>query len=220
MTDPFNDCAVVVFTRAPILGQVKTRLAQTIGEEAALGVHVRLVGSALNSVTETGLNNRYLYVSVDHPEVRDWAQRFDLDVRLQRGDGLGERMRTVFRDLFESEFASGGGIERAVLMGTDCPDITAKYLHTALGKLAHEEVVVGPAEDGGYGLIGMRLDAFTQAQGVFQDIPWGSNQVMQRTREVLRDQGLKWAELSTIWDVDTHKDWERLQALGDARQDK
>ena len=199
---------VLIFARSPVAGAVKTRLASSIGAEAAARLYRQLVQGTLDTVLQAGLAPVYLYVTPDttHPFIRSLVHRLPVTARQQRGADLGERMYSALRDaLRDSEFA--------LLIGTDCPVMTGAYLHQACRQLqAGEDLVVGPVEDGGYVLIGARR-AYRE---LFDSVPWGTTEVLQATRERAEWLGLRYAELGVLWDLDTPADltrWRMQQRL-------
>ncbi len=199
---PASGC-LCIFARAPELGRVKTRLARTLGDEIALAAHERLVGqclAALSSLTEL---QRELWIAgpTDHPGVRRWAHRWQLPVVAQRGADLGARMAGTMGDvLARAPFA--------LIVGTDCPTLDATYVRRAVVALQSHDAVLGPAEDGGYGLIGLRRPLPT----LFEDVSWGTATVTEETLARAKAAGLDMALLDRLWDVDTAADWERLLA--------
>jgi rSAM/selenodomain-associated transferase 1 len=114
-------------------------------------------------------------------------------------------MDTAIRQTLQRE-----NVESVVIIGTDCPAVTERYLDQALLALeSGVDVVLGPAEDGGYVLVGMQRPI----TAVFEDIPWGTDQVMHRTLETLKAKELTYRLLDTLWDVDRPEDLARLQSL-------
>lgn len=199
---------LLIFARAPVAGTVKTRLAASIGAEAAAQLCRELLRGTVDRALGARLAPLDLYVAPDtaHPFVRALAQRLPVTLRQQRGADLGERMYAALQHaLGDSDFA--------VLIGTDCPVMTGDYLHQACRELqAGTDLVVGPAEDGGYVLIGARR----ACRELFDAVPWGSAEVLQATRERAQALRLRYAELATLWDLDTPADlarWHRQQGL-------
>ncbi|UCE76242.1 MAG: TIGR04282 family arsenosugar biosynthesis glycosyltransferase [Gammaproteobacteria bacterium] len=192
---------LLIFARAPVAGAVKTRLAASIGAAAAARLYRQLVQGTLDTVLQAGLAPVDLYVTPNttHPFIRSLAQRLPITALQQQGVDLGERMYNALQDtLRTSEFA--------LLIGTDCPVMTATYLHQACRQLeAGKDLVVGPTEDGGYVLIGARR-AYRE---LFDSVPWGSAEVLQATRERAESLGLRYAELGALWDLDTPADLAR-----------
>jgi rSAM/selenodomain-associated transferase 1 len=188
-----------------VAGSVKTRLATCIGSEAAVELHRELMLGTLELAVNARLAPLELYVTPDtsHPFIQSLARRLPISLRCQQGTDLGQRMCGALQDaLRDSEFA--------LLIGSDCPVMTADYLDQACRELrAGADLVVGPAEDGGYVLIGARRCC----PRLFEAIPWGSSAVLQATRERAQSQQLRYAELAVLWDVDTPADLERWRNL-------
>jgi len=190
------DCLVIVFARAPRAGAVKTRLAGRIGEAAASRLHQRLVRAALRTAAACG--RAELHATRGHR----WFETLDVPVRLQRGADLGERMFRALRAGLRRH-------RRVVLIGSDAPALSGGDLRRAARLLqAGADVVLVPAEDGGYALIGARR----VVAGIFESVAWGTRSVMTETRANLQRCGLRWRELRTVWDVDRPQDLERLRS--------
>ena len=197
---------LIVFTRAPELGQCKKRLASTIGDEAALEVHRDLATSLLKRV-QAFPGAKEICVTHVTAEVERWASDFGYELSVQVQGDLGSRMFTAL------EKAVLNGAERAVLIGTDCPGIDLRYVLDAFSMLRESEIVLGPAEDGGYGLIGL---TGSHAE-LFEGIQWGTDQVVEQTLSQAKQKYLDVGLLSEIWDVDTELDWQRYLASSASR---
>jgi rSAM/selenodomain-associated transferase 1 len=191
---------VIVFAKAPVPGSAKTRLIPALGADGAARLHARLVDCALDTACAAGLGPVELCCAPDrsHPFFAECAARFGVSLTEQGTGDLGERMhRALAADL------------PAVLIGADCPAMTPEYLREAAAALAAgQDVVLGPAEDGGYVLIAanrIRPDAFAR-------IGWGTPDVMTEQRARLRAIGWRWRELPPLWDVDCPEDLERIRS--------
>lgn len=192
-----GNCLVIVFARAPRAGAVKTRLAGRLGAERAARLHERLVRAALHTAASCG------YVELHATRRHRWFGTLGVPVRVQSGDDLGERMFRALRDALRRH-------RQVILIGSDAPALTAADLRRGAGWLeGGADVVLAPAEDGGYALIGARRIA----PGVFAGVAWGSGGVMAQTRANLKRCGLRARELRTVWDVDRPRDLERLRSL-------
>jgi rSAM/selenodomain-associated transferase 1 len=206
MTAADAGTVVIVFARAPAPGAVKTRLIPLLGAERAAALHARLVERTLESARAAAFSRIELHGTpgIDDPFFRSCAGRFAAALMAQAGDDLGARMRSAF----ESALAR---YPRALLMGSDCPALTARHLRQADHALREDaDAVIVPCEDGGYALIGLRrVDPL-----LFEGIRWGGNSVMAETRDRLRSLGCRWRELETLWDIDRPEDYERLLASG------
>jgi rSAM/selenodomain-associated transferase 1 len=192
-----------LFARAPELGRVKRRLAAEIGPRAALEAHQRLVREALQRLTGVpGLSTElWLAGSVEVASQR-WPEAGAVPLRAQCGGDLGARMHHALRDSLQRG-------TRALVVGTDCPSIDAAYVRGAAAVLAHADVVLGPAEDGGYGLIGAHRAVAERLEPLFRDMPWGTDRVRDTTLERCAAAGLRCIEQARVWDVDTLADWQR-----------
>ena len=198
---PADAIGVLVFARTPVPGRVKTRLIPAIGAERAANLHRAMLWRTVATAAEAAIGPVGLWCSpaVEHPFIEEMQREFDLDVQLQEGADLGERMHRALRTR-----ASG-----AVLVGSDCPFLEAQDLQMAAGILGEgDDAVIGPAEDGGYYLIGVR----DSDMAVFSGIPWGSDKVLAATRQKFRGLGWRWREITTRQDVDRPED---LAAVGD-----
>ena len=136
-------CAVV-FAREPVAGEVKTRLARAIGDEEAAGVYAAILEHTIEQVTTSGA--RVILSLADVPSGR-WLREITVPIEIQRGEALGDRMY----DAFERRFAEGE--TRVVVVGSDCPWLKASHVALATAKLGGADVVLGPADDGGYWLV-------------------------------------------------------------------
>ncbi len=184
-----------IFAKAPIPGQVKTRLIPKLGEKGATDVHKQLVTHCLQQFS--GLFSVQLWCAPDeyHPFFQACQTEFGVSLHRQQGADLGERMAYAL-----------SSSAQAVLIGSDCPTLNAQIVCDAFTALQQDNaVVLAPAEDGGYVLIAMQ----PVIPELFTDMPWGSSQVLTLTRARLHDLRLRWQELPTQWDVDVPKDVER-----------
>lgn len=205
----FPDGRILIFAKAPVPGYAKTRLIPVLGAQGAADLQARLIRRTVELAVASGRAPVELWISGDTGLEFFDAFRSAIDgrIHLQSGPDLGARMGHAFEQtLQEAEFA--------VLIGTDCPPMDSAYLERAFVELAKGvDVVLGPAEDGGYVLIGLRrCDPL-----IFDGIAWGTADVLRHTRERIRSLGWTCRELSLLWDVDRPEDLERLMALSDRR---
>ena len=196
---------IAVFAKAPVPGRVKTRLAAHLGDEGAARLAASLTRHALATATSSGLGRVELWCAPDatHPFFHECASRFGVTLREQRGAGLGERMDAAIRDSLD-------GGSPALVIGADCPALDAAVLQRAAAALVGHDAVFVPAEDGGYVLVGMAR----RLPGIFDAIAWGSDTVMQHTRERLVRAHARWQELESLWDVDRPEDYARMRREG------
>jgi rSAM/selenodomain-associated transferase 2/rSAM/selenodomain-associated transferase 1 len=200
-----KDRTVLVFAKAPVPGEVKTRLIPALGANGAAALHRRLTRVAIEAACEAAPGSVELWCAPDvtHPFFAELASEYGVGLRVQSGGDLGERMdRALAEALLHSE--------RVVLIGSDIAVMTAAMLGQAFDRLNDDaDVVLGPAEDGGYVLIGLR-----RAQpALFRDMVWSHPQVLNETRRRATEARLRWSELPLLWDVDTVPDLERLRRL-------
>ena len=195
---------VLVFTRTPVPGQVKTRLIPAIGAARAANLHRAMLWRTVATAVQARIGPVALWCTpaTEHPYLAEIQREFGLELHLQKGADLGERMHLALG----SRTGQAGG---ALLVGTDCPFLEARDLQLAARALGDGcDAVIGPAEDGGYYLIGVRQSDWQ----AFSGIPWGSAQVLAATLGKLRDLGWQWRELTTRSDVDRPAD---LEAVSD-----
>lgn len=195
---------ILLFIKAPIKGQVKSRLASALGDDAALELYKNFVLDTLDTIEKTG----HPYTIFFHPpEAQDAVAGWLGPVRdylPQQGNDLGERMAGAFATIFKR------GVSRAILIGSDIPDLPIDILRQAFRSLENQDAVLGPAHDGGYYLIGFRRDTFVP--GVFRGIEWSSNRVFTETRQKL-EQAKRSVHILPEWrDVDTPEDLRDLMA--------
>ena len=196
---------LLVFARAPVPGAVKTRLIPALGAEGAADLHARLLARTLATAYAADLAPVELWCTpdADHPAFTGAAGDPGVTLRVQPAGDLGQRMRIAL----ESTLADGG---RALLVGCDCPALSVDDLAGAFTALADHDVVLGPAEDGGYVLVGARR----VSPVLFDGIEWGGPRVLRQTRGRLVALGWRWHELRTLWDVDRPEDVVRCKELG------
>jgi len=195
---------VVVFAKAPQAGRVKTRLARTVGAAGAAHIHRQLVERTLATALESGCGDVELHGSpASHSVLRAIARRNGVALRSQTGGDIGQRMAHAFRTGLRM-------YRRVVLVGSDCPPLTASDVRDASRLLQGCDAVLAPAEDGGYPLIGLSRGS----PRIFEGIAWSTPSVMQQTRQALAALGWRWRELRTLWDVDRPEDLPRLRASG------
>jgi rSAM/selenodomain-associated transferase 1 len=182
---------VIVFVKNIELGEVKTRLAKTIGDYGAFEVYSQLVGLTENITTQLDID-RHIYFS-KAIEDNYWPKELKT---IQRGKDLGERMQNAFKDAFDS------GYDRVVLIGSDLPDLKTSHILKSIEALSHRDVVFGPAEDGGYYLIGLNKII----PQIFNDKPWSQSQLLNETLQELDKLGYTTAMLEPLNDIDTYED--------------
>lgn len=197
---------VIVFGRVPLAGHVKTRLAGAVGTEAAAQIYRALLDHALAAARATGFP---VTLALAEPQpTGTWRVPAGVRVQFQGTGDLGERMHRAFARCFAA------GTRAAVLIGSDLPEVSAALVRQAAAALRRVPVVLGPATDGGYWLIGQR------APGVdlFSGIAWSTPQTLPATRARLARLAIPYEEVPTLSDVDTYRDL--AAALTGGRVDK
>ena len=188
-----NEVALIVFLKNAELGKVKTRLAETVGDHQALSIYRYLVNITKKTINPfTGI--KYLYFSsyVDCNDPWDNVKR-----RSQTGTSLGQRMLNAFSEVFQDNSS-------AIIIGTDCPYLQPQQLNEAKEHLQADKVVIGPATDGGYYLLGM--PRFIPE--LMADIPWSTDAVLNTTIQKLDELQLDYVLLEELSDIDYEDDWQ------------
>ncbi|MEQ8861264.1 MAG: TIGR04282 family arsenosugar biosynthesis glycosyltransferase [Pseudomonadales bacterium] len=191
-----------IFTREPVLGAVKRRLAADIGDAAAFDAHKRLLDDTLERLANVEGMVSELWVAGSAAAMADQVPPGIAALREQCPGDLGVRMS----DALATSLIRA---PRALVVGSDCPGIDATYVSLAAVALASHDVVLGPAEDGGYGLIGTRVRDPAVVKTLFHDIPWGTDRVLASTLHRARAMSLSVDLLPEIWDVDDVAGWRR-----------
>ncbi|WP_069352912.1 TIGR04282 family arsenosugar biosynthesis glycosyltransferase [Burkholderia cenocepacia] len=210
---------VAIFSRPPIPGEVKTQLIPMLGADGAAALYQRLLRRTLYTVCNTGCP-RSLWIAGDssHPMLHAVSREFAIALRKQRGANLSARMKHAMRTMLVETDA-------VAIVGADCPILDAHHLEQMFAALRDgAEVAAIPAEDGGYVAIGVsnaertRLNAVLDA--LFDNMPWGTAQVMACTRERLRWISAECHEQPALWDVDRAKDLERLESIANEADER
>ena len=189
---------LVVFLKAPRAGAVKTRLAEALGADAACAAYRRLVQTLLEKLVPLPRVELCFTPVAASAEIRPWLRPGWSAVPQSAGD-LGERLHAAFAEHFISD------AQHVVIIGSDCPDVTATDIEDAWLALEGHDVVLGPALDGGYWLIGLRAPQ----PALFTTMPWSTDRVFGETMRRARESNLRVATLRELSDVDTAADWER-----------
>jgi len=206
MTSNVTNCRIIVFAKAPIAGEVKTRLLSYADAQTITALHEKLALHSLNTAVESKVGSVELWCapSKEHPFFLRCAEKLQVELHQQTEGDLGRRMAHAFDETLKRA-------PMALLMGTDCPSLTPEDLKEAKKALKQgAPAVISPAEDGGYVLIGLCQYEST----LFEGISWGTSSVLEETRERLRRLRWNWYELPQRWDVDRPEDVERLKVEG------
>ena len=199
-----NNCRLIVFAKAPVPGTVKTRLAPALHAEAAAMLHAALVERTLHTARESGIESIELCCAPDtqHSFFATCAEDFEVPLTPQGEGDLGARILRAFQRAMTTHRA-------AIIVGADCPALTGTHIAMAAQSLATHDAVLTPAEDGGYVLIG----ATRTDPRMFENVEWGTAQVLLRQRECFTALGFRCHDMSTLWDVDRPEDLPRLRSL-------
>lgn len=186
--------ALIIFAKNPEAGKVKTRLAATMGDDVALKVYQKLIAITIDNTKDFPADKFVFYSDFIH-EDDEWDPAQYVK-RLQLGNDLGERMYNAFEHIFKD------GYEHVVIIGTDCPALTAALHSDAFSSLEHHDVVAGPAADGGYYLLGLKKNQ----EHLFVNMQWSTSTVLTETLERLRRIGFSFYLLPVLSDIDEEKD--------------
>ena len=190
---------LIVFSRYPEPGRTKTRLIPTLGPTGAAELHRRMTQHTLNWTERLAMARlvdvRVRFTGADAAAMAGcFGSRFHYE---PQGDGdLGQRLELAFRESFQA------GSRHVIAVGTDCPDLSEEIVRQAFDHLRDHDLVIGPATDGGYYLIGLSQ----HSQSLFQDISWGTDRVLQQTLAAAHQAKLSIAVLPTLADVDRPED--------------
>jgi len=184
---------LVLLTRYPVAGQAKTRLIPALGADGAAAVHRRLAERTVAVMRESGLPMEIRFTGATESEFRSWLGEGPA-YAAQGGGDLGDRLRAAI------------GMPPVIFVCTDCPDLTAARLEQAAATLTNDDsVVIGPAEDGGYWLIGIAA----RHDFLFTDMDWGTGTVLRETLARLDRRNVELAMLETLADCDRPEDLRR-----------
>lgn len=195
---------IQIFFKAPIEGKVKTRLIPKVGLSNSVAIHTRLCEQVIRCVTAYAEQHAdvtvqfWVDLDINHTFVQENATRYGVDVFQQQGRDLGERM----------QFAMTQGVmvtDQVVVVGGDCLSLCETYLAQAFAVLDKKDVVFGPADDGGYILLG----SHGLKQGIFEGVKWGENTVLTSSIGCVQQSGKSYGLLDKRWDIDTWDDIQR-----------
>ncbi|RHX94680.1 transferase 1, rSAM/selenodomain-associated protein [Leptospira yasudae] len=189
-----NRETLILFLRNPVVGQVKTRLAAGLGNEAALNVYEQLVEITQKQVAGLDLPVRLYFDSIPEFVSGKWGNQ--VSAHLQSGEDLGFRMSNAFSETFSQ------GATKAVIIGSDCPDLETKHIREAFSALDQSDAVLGPALDGGYYLLGLK----SHLPEIFYEVPWSTDRVFAVTLEKLQLSRKNVWILPKLGDVDEPED--------------
>lgn len=197
--------ALIIFVKNPEFGKVKTRLAESVGDEEALEIYKDLLRHTREIASSVEVD-RFVYFDSFLPEKDTIWDKEEFEFRLQEGESLGARMNRALTEIFDDDY------DRGVIIGSDCLDLTREILEKAYDELRDADAVIGPARDGGYYLLGMK-ECYSE---LFQNKTWSTDTVFDATIDDMIRLGLVWYELPMLSDIDTLEDLQRARFL--ARQ--
>lgn len=183
----------MIFIKNPIAGKVKTRLGKDIGHDEAVKYYIRLLELTRNVAKEMNVDRWVWYGDFINDE-DEWNESH-FKRKLQHGASLGDRMRNAFEEAFDA------GYEKVAIIGSDCPDMSPNILQRAYAGLVKKDAVLGPANDGGYYLLGMK-----QLLPVFSEVEWSTETVLEQTIDHLKNHNLSYSLLPELADLDTVED--------------
>ena len=185
---------LIIFVKNPIIGQVKTRLAATMGNEKALEIYLKLLDYTRKITVDLPFDKVVFYANyVDKED--SWSEQAYLKQAQDSGD-LGTRMQRAF------EWGFRTGYQHICIIGSDCLELTPEIIENAFEELETQDAVIGPTRDGGYYLLGMKQLHLP----LFQDKAWGNETVASDTKKDLRQMNLSFTTLETLTDVDREED--------------
>ncbi len=197
------DNHLIIFIKNPEEGKVKTRIAHTIGNAAALRIYLNLIDIVHDVVIKTDAVRHVFYSEFLNKSDR-WSNAA-FHKHIQMGDDLGERMKNAFESVFNS-FSIHDPC-KVIIIGSDCPYLKPSMIDDAYLFLDQSDFVLGPTYDGGYYLLGMKVFSPT----IFDNIDWSTENVFDQTLFKIKYQGSMFQLLPTLYDIDTEKDWNRYQ---------
>lgn len=193
---------LLIFAKAPVPGEVKTRLSPLLAADQSALLHQNLVEYCLHTMMAVDNIDVELWGGSEHPWLSNLAEQAGVELFQQSGADLGWRMYHAFEEAL-------GRSENVVLIGTDCPYLTADIIQQAFTFLEANDAVIGPAEDGGYVLLGLKRLQLS----VFEHINWGTDKVLEQSLDRMRSASQSWAQLPVLSDIDRPQDFLQLQAL-------
>ncbi len=198
------DCIVLVFAKAPVAGKVKTRLVPRITNQQAADLHQEFIHDRLQMCRSSRLCEAQLWCSpdVDHEFFGVCSDLYDVALRQQVGSNLGERMMNAINQSLTT-------YKKVIIIGTDAPALDTELLDKAIAALSESQVVLVPAEDGGYVLLG----SIVHDDRLLEGVSWGGRDVLSHTCQNMNSLNLSYALLEQCWDVDRPEDLERYYDL-------
>ena len=186
--------ALILFVRNPEAGKVKTRIAAVAGDAMALHIYERLLQHT-HAITSSVAADKFVYYADAINQKDRWSIGHYIKA-IQEGPDLGARMYQAFNDIFKQ------GYEKVCIIGSDCYELTSSIIEQAFTKLNHTDIVIGPATDGGYYLLGMK----NGVKNLFAGIEWSTSNVLQQTLQHIEQQHCTYSLIPELTDIDTVND--------------
>jgi rSAM/selenodomain-associated transferase 1 len=198
-----------IFVRCPSPGQVKTRLTPPLSPDQAFELYRAFLSDLSRRVAKPHKYDITVFYSGDDPDALEGLLPARAALEPQQGDHLGERLHNAFGQMLQD----GASDMPAVIIGSDSPDLPVTYIRRAFQKLRHRDVVLGPATDGGYYLVGLK----SPAPGLFEEISWGEEVVYEETLRAIEQYDLTMGTLPYWYDVDSFEGLRTLRSSVHAR---
>jgi len=194
--------ALLIFIKNPALGKVKTRLAKTVGAQNALKIYQFLLDHTMEITYNLDSIDKFLYYNEFLPTKDEWPPNI-YTKELQHGEGLGEKMKNAFKKSFDENY------KKVVLMMPDCPKMSDNLIEKAFKNLDTSDFVLGPTNDGGYYMIGMK--EYTPA--IFENKEYGNDHVIEDTVQAIANLGKTVFRLHELTDIDMEEDLGTLKKM-------
>lgn len=196
-----NPRLLIIFVKNQLKGKVKTRLAETVGNEQALRIYKKLTDYTCSVANAVDADRQVWYSDYIAKDDIWEKSRHVYAKKLQQGNDLGERMYAAFCNAFNERY------QKVVIIGSDCAELTANLISDSYQRLDDNDLVIGPSEDGGYYLLGMN-----RLYGrLFEDIPWSTAEVLPQTMQIAEKMDLDVYMLPELNDVDNEEDWRAVK---------
>lgn len=189
--------ALIILIKNPELGKAKTRIANAVGNEKALEIYKQLLSITRTETLKSSADKKLYYSSfIDNQD--NWDTQY-FSKKLQSGNNLGSKMYNAFKETLPN-------YTKVILIGSDLGELNIDILNKAFTELDHHDVVIGPANDGGYYLIGMK-----KLNPIFTSIEWSTSSVLEGTLKLINNNNLSFSLLETLTDIDHIEDWITLK---------
>lgn len=185
-----NKNLLILFAKNPVKGQVKTRLALELGEAKTLKVYMKLLDYTMSILSQIQGIDIKVYYSEFLP------QEPGFPTCLQSKGDLGEKMLKAFKENFKQDY------NKIVIIGSDCPKLRTDHIYESFQRLNDKPIVIGPAEDGGYYLLGMN----SLHESIFEDKPWSTSELLDHTIHTMLEKQIPYTLLEVLDDIDTLQD--------------